>query len=99
MSNSQTEEQILEIENQYWTEQKDALERLERNKDFQKLILDGYFKEFAANQTSMLAMDYTRQMNNRGEIFERLVAISNLQDYFITIKNMVAPAENYSEDE
>lgn len=97
MSNSQNEEQLLEIENQYWTEQKEALERLEQNKDFQKLILEGYFKDFASNQTSMLAMDYTRQTNTRGEIFERLVAISNLQDYFITIKNMVAPPENSEE--
>jgi len=97
MSNS-TEEQILEIENMYWTEMNDALSRLEENKDFQKLILDGYFKDFAANQTSMLAMDYTRKTQTRPEIFERLVAISNLQDYFITIKNMVPPTE-YAEDE
>lgn len=90
---------IMEVEIQYWKEMKDALDRLENNKDFTKLILEGYFKDFAASQTSMLASDYVRKTGTRPEVMERLIAISNLQDYFITIKNLVGNPEDYEADE
>lgn len=84
-----TEEiKLYEEENTYWTGLNDALVRLEGNKDFQKLVLEGYLKDFAVNQTSMLASDYTRKNGLRPEIMERLVAISNLQDWFGTIKQL-----------
>jgi hypothetical protein len=76
------------IESQYWVTMREALERLESNKDFQKVVLDGYFKDFAINQTSLLAMDYIRREGTRSEVMERLVAISNLQDFFMTISQL-----------
>jgi len=88
------------IENQYWVTMRDALERLESNKDFQKVVLDGYFKDFAINQTSLLAMDYIRREGTRPEVMERLVAISNLQDFFMTISQLGSTAEDdEAEDE
>lgn len=69
---------------------KQALERLEANPDFQKVILDGYFKDKAINGVSMLASNYIRKHGLRPEIMEGLVAISQLQDYFITIKQLGA---------
>ena len=74
-----------------------ALERLENNPDFQKVILDGYFKDKAVNGVSMLASGYIKKNGLRADIIESLVAISQLQDYFITVKQL--GAEDDSEDE
>lgn len=74
--------------NQYFKEMNEALQRLYDNKDFQKVVIEGYFNDFAIKQTSLLAVDFIRDNGKRPEVMERLVAISNLQDYLITISNM-----------
>ena len=81
----------------YYVGMKQALERLENNPDFQKVILDGYFKDKAVNGVSMLASGYIKKNGLRADIMESLVAISQLQDYFITVKQL--GAEDDSEDE
>lgn len=97
MSNLTPEDmKIYEEENTYWAGMAEALENLERNPDFKKLVLEGYFKDFAVNQTSMLATDYVRRNGTRPEIMERLVAISNLQDYFMSVKQL---AGTFAEDQ
>jgi hypothetical protein len=89
MSNLTPDEmKLFEAENNYWAELANALEELEKNPHFKKLILEGYFKDFAVNQTSMLATDYVRKSGGRPEIMERLIAISNLQDWFATVKQL-----------
>ena len=90
---------ILTVENDYWRDLNDALVRLESGKpqadDFSKVILEGYFKDKAINGVSLLATDYVKQAGVRGDVMEQLVAISNLQDYFETIKNLgTVPAED-----
>jgi len=93
-------EELLSVENNYWAGLAGALERLEKNEDFKSVVLNSYFKDFAINQVSQLAMDYTRQHGTRPEIMELLVAVSNLQDYFMTIKNLGSIAQyDESEDE
>ena len=74
----------------YYVGMRQALERLEANPDFQKVILEGYFKEKAVNGVSILASGYIKKNGLRGDVMESLIAISQLQDYFITIKNMGA---------
>ena len=81
----------------YYVGMKQALERLENNPDFQKVILEGYFKDKAVNGVSMLASGYIKKNGLRADIMESLVAISQLQDYFITVKQL--GAEDGSEDE
>ena len=81
----------------YYVGMRHALERLENNPDFQKVILDGYFKDKAVNGVSMLASGYIKKNGLRADIMESLVAISQLQDYFITVKQL--GAEDDSEDE
>lgn len=90
MSNLQsTEPAALEtVENEYWIELADALVRLEKNPDFKKVILEGYFKDAAIDKVSLLATRYIKEKGLRGEVIEQMVAISQLQDYFITIKNL-----------
>lgn len=78
-----TENVELEVtENQYWVDKAEALARLRKNRDFQSLILDGYFKDKAINGVSMLAKDYIKDNGKRGDVMESLVAISHLEDYF-----------------
>lgn len=93
-ANVNTEQEILRVENTYWAEMAQALERLESNEDFKKVILDGYFKDKAINGVSLLATDHVKRGGFRGDIMEQLVAISQLEDYFITIKSLgVEPTE------
>lgn len=87
-SNANTEEEILRVENQYWVDMAQALERLEQNDDFKKVILEGYFKDKAINGVSLLATDYVKKGGFRPELMEQLIAISQLEDFFMTIKNI-----------
>jgi len=72
----------------YWIEQAEALERLENNKDFKILILEGYFRDKAITGTSILASDQIKQSGARTDVMEALIAVSSLQDHFNTIKAM-----------
>jgi hypothetical protein len=95
---TQTDQELLMVENNYWMDMNMALERLESNEDFKKVILDGYFKDKAVNGVSLLATDYVKRGGFRGDIMEALVAISQLQDYFITIKNKGAAPEVFEDE-
>jgi len=89
MNNLEEQEQeILTVENQYWVDMNDALTRLENNKDFQKVVLSGYFRDKAINGVSLLANDQTINEGKRPAVIEGLIAISHLEDFFITIKNI-----------
>ena len=83
----------------YYVGMKQALDRLETNPDFQKVILDGYFKDKAVNGVSLLATNYVRKNGLRPEVMESLVAISQLQDYFISIKQLGAEIIGDGDDE
>lgn len=87
MSNLE-DQQILEVENQYWVDMWNSLNRLQDNKDFQRLILNGYFKDKAINGVSLLAQDNVIQNGLRPAVMEDLVAISKLEDFFITVENL-----------
>lgn len=93
--NNLTDQQILEVENSYWAEMWESLSRLKQNPDFQRLILNGYFKDKAINGVSLLAQDGIVQNGLRPAVMEDLVAISKLEDFFITVENLgtVAPDE------
>lgn len=84
----------------YWVGMKQALERLENNPDFQKVILEGYFKDKAINGVGMLASGYIKKNGLRSDVMESLVAISQLQDFFITVKQLgTEPEEEDDENE
>lgn len=95
-----TENVELEMtENQYWIDKCEALKRLERNPDFQSVILEGYFHDKSINGVSMLANDNVKRQGQRGDVMEMLVAVSQLMDYFRVIKNLGAIAEDDIQDE
>lgn len=90
---------LLTVENEYWVNLHEALERLEQNEDFKKVIREGYFKDKAVNGVSLLATDYVKQAGARGDIMEQLVAISQLEDYFNVIHNLgTIPADADNEE-
>lgn len=97
--NEQTEEQLYEVENQYWVDMKSDLDSLEKDPRFQRLILQGYFKDKATDGVSLLARDDIVRNGERSAVMEDLIAISSLQDHFIMIKNLgYVPPETDDED-
>lgn len=98
--NSLKEQELLMVENEYWVTMNNALEKLKQNKDFQTVILDGYFKDKAINGVSLLAQDAVIESGRRSAVMEDLIAISSLEDYFITIENLgTIPPEEEEEDQ
>ena len=96
--NNLEDKKILDVENQYWVDMNNSLERLKSNKDFQKVVLQGYFKDKAINGVSLLASDHTIREGKRPAIIEALIAISHLEDYFITIEGIGSVQEDDFED-
>ena len=96
--NELTADEIKEYN--YYVGMRQALERLEANPDFVKVIMDGYFKDKAINGVSLLASNYIKKNGLRPDVMESLVAISQLQDYFITVKQLGAelPEEDYEDE-
>jgi hypothetical protein len=98
--NNLNDQDILEVENKYWVDMWVSLERLQSNKDFQRVILDGYFKDKAVNGVSLLAQDSIVTGGHRTAVMEDLIAISSLQDHFISIENLGSiSSEDDDEDE
>lgn len=93
-----SEQEILRVENEYWVTMARDLEKLKATPEFQRVILNGYFKDKAINGVSLLATEYVKQSGVRGDIMEQLVAISHLEDYFATIDNLgTVPTEDDEE--
>ena len=96
--NNLSDQQILEVENRYWVDMWASLKRLNENKDFQRVILDGYFKDKAVNGVSLLAQDGIIAGGHRSAVIEDLIAISSLEDFFVTIENLgTVPSEEDDE--
>lgn len=96
IADNEISEQELKQYN-YFRGLRQALERLDNNPDFQAVISDGYFKDKALQQVSVLASDNVRLGGHRPGIMEELIAISQLQNYFLLIRRMGAEPE-FTED-
>lgn len=65
----------------------DALERLEKNPDFKKVILEGYFEKNASRLVLLRADGNIRANPEAKEsIDDQLIAIGELRQYFIAVK-------------
>jgi len=85
---NQTIQEVEDKEFLYWKDLKEALERLEKNKDFQRVILE-----------SLLASPQIKRNGARSDVMEALIAISQLEDFFITIRAMGEEPEEDEENE
>lgn len=74
--------ELLTADNGKFIEQYEALQRLEQNEDFKILILDGYLKTNALDSVSLLARPDIKKRNERGDVMEDLISVSNLRYYF-----------------
>jgi len=88
MSNQNESVELETTEIEHYVDMGQALDRLRNNADFKKVILDGYFRDKAADSVSLLSLPVIKKRNERGDIMEDLVAISNLQFFFMTIDQM-----------
>lgn len=92
MSNQNENVELETTEIEQFVELGEALDRLYKNPDFQKIILEGYFKQKALDSVSLLSMPSIKKRGERGDIMEDLVAISNLQFFFMFIQQQHAAA-------
>ena len=76
----------------------EALERLEKNKAFQLVILNGYMKDAVLRINSLLANPTIKTQGKRADVMEMLVAISTFGEYINTIKAMGATAKYQQEN-
>lgn len=89
MNNLETKDQeLLTVSNVTFADLKTAYLRLRDNKDFQLLILQGYLRDHAVDQVSLLATPHIKANGLRSDVMEELIAISRLEDYFNTVVNM-----------
>jgi hypothetical protein len=72
-------------------DRRDAVKRLSKNRDFRKIIDDGYFKDEAARLTSITADPNLKEQ--REDIFVALQGISTFKQYLQTIITMGNMAE------
>jgi hypothetical protein len=97
MSNQEIELETIEID--HHLDMGEALIRLKKNPDFQKVILDGYLKEKVLASVSLLGVPQMK--GDRGGVMEDLVAASNLQFFFSQVEGFYEGAKNpiLSDDE
>ncbi len=74
------------------------LQKLHTMPEFQRLILDGYFREQAVVGVSNLANDSVKRAGLRPDIMETLIGISQLQQYFIQVASL-APVDSEEDEE
>ena len=70
----------------------ESLERLEKNPDFQKIIVEGYLDRKVKASVSLLAVPAISQRGERPAVFEDIIAASNLQYFFHMIATDYASA-------
>ena len=88
MSKPENTEELETVDVSYWADQLDTLERLEKNPDFQKIIVKGYFNQKALDSVSMLSVPNVKSQGQRPDVMEDLVSISNLQYHLFMIKQL-----------
>lgn len=88
MSKPENTEELETVDVSYWADQLDALERLEKNPDFQKVITKGYVEQKSLDSVSMLAVPSVKSQGQRPDVMEDLVAISGFQYHLFMIKQL-----------
>ena len=91
--------ELITVDNSYWVEMNESLKRLFQNEDFNRVIVTGYFKDKAVNGVSMLAQEHVVRSGARSAVMEELVAISHLEDFFITIRNIGSIPQSINDEE
>lgn len=91
-------EDVIEVDNSYWSDQKEALERLKNKQFYKKLIEEGYFKNYMADLVMQLIRKDVIEQGRRNVILEKLVGIAKLQDYFHMIGALSTTEDMYHKE-
>jgi len=90
--NEQTELETIDTEHHLLMGE--ALNRLRKNEDFQKVILNGYLQDKVLASVSLLGVPQISEHGKRPGVMEDLVSASNLQYFFTTIENFYEGCKN-----
>lgn len=77
----------------------DALSRLENNKDFKKIFLEGYFREEAIRLVGLLGDPYLGTPEKQASIIKQMEGISNLRSYLILLAQNAMKAKHVLSEE
>lgn len=69
-----------------------ALEKLTTNRDFNKIILEGYFEKEAIRLVHLKADPSMQSEVNQKSILRQMDSIGELKSYFMTLRHMAASA-------
>lgn len=95
MSNQEQAQVELEtIEQEHNLIMGEAYLRLQKNPDFQKVIVEGYLKEKVMASVSLLAVPQIMDQGKRPGVFEDIIAASNLSYFFKTVEAFYEGALN-----
>ncbi|MEE8599207.1 MAG: hypothetical protein V3S69_06845 [Dehalococcoidales bacterium] len=72
----------------------EAWQRLQRNGDFKRIIMNGFLKEKVLASVSLLAVPQIKDKGRRPDVMEDLIAASNLQYFFQIIEHEYEGAKN-----
>ena len=103
MSNSEkqmSQDEVLEtIDLSHAIKMGEALNRLYKNDDFKKVIMEGYLQDKVMASWSLLGVPQMK--GRRGDVMEDMVAASNLKYFFAMIENQYKGATDpiLSDDE
>ncbi len=87
---------VNERSNSYWIEQLNCLESLEQNKDFRKVMVEGFLTEKPQIDTKALAA--VPNGKGRKAVVEELMGVSILMQYFDTIRVFGMSARQSTEE-
>lgn len=71
----------------------EALHRLYKNPDFQKVIMEGYLKDKVLASVSLLGVPQISENGKRSGVMEDLVSASNLQFFFRQVEQFYEGAK------
>ena len=74
-----------------------ALERIRSNRDFKKLIIEGYFEREATRLVHLKADANMQSETSQANIIKQMDAIGQLNQYFGTVVQMASLAEKVIE--
>lgn len=77
----------------------DALNKLTTNKDFKKVILEGYFKDEASRLVLLKADNSMQGEQEQTTIDKSIIAVGYLRQYFSTIMQIGSMAERALKDD
>ena len=99
MSADQIKEITLSIEEaQDFVKRGEALERLHKNRDFRKIILEGLFKDEAVRLVNLKAAPQMQHEQHQANILREIDGIGSLRNYFRAIYQAADQAQSAIRD-